>query len=79
MKVIWKELCTAILMGAVLPGLILNVSAILLRSHAQELPIMESVPETRNITEIHTPVWIRFPDRGKEQVELDTYCLLYTF
>ena len=73
MKVIWKELCTAILMGAVLPGLILNVSAILLRSHAQELPIMESVPETRNITEIHTPVWIRFPDRGKEQVELDTY------
>lgn len=73
MRVIWKEICTAILMGAVLPGLILNASAILLRSHAQELPIMERVPETRNFTEIHMPVWVRFPGGEKEQMELDTY------
>ena len=47
MKVLWKEICVAILMGTVLPSLILNISAVLLEGNAKELPIVESTSETR--------------------------------
>lgn len=73
MKVLWKELCAAILMGAVLPGVILNISALLLEGNAQELPIVESVPETYAVEQIHMPVTVRLTDGNVKNMDMDDY------
>lgn len=73
MKVIWKELCTAFFMGAVLPVLILNITVLLLKGNAQELPIVESVPETQEIEKADMLVLVRFTDETVEQMDLDLY------
>ena len=73
MKVIWKEICTAFFMGAILPVLILNISALLLRGKAQELPIVESVPETSAAERLDFPVLIHFSDGNVKQMDMDMY------
>lgn len=71
MKTIWKELCTTIMMAAVLPGLILNISALLLEGNAQELSIMETV--TDSAENVDVPVSIRFPDGSTQPMDMDAY------
>lgn len=73
MKTPWKEVCAAMLMGIVLPGLILNFSALLLEGNAQELPIVESIPETYDSEKLDWPVAVRFPDGRTEQMDMDAY------
>lgn len=73
MKGFWKELCAALLMGAVVPGLILNISALWLEGNARELPIMESVPETYAAEKYHMPVAIELSDGSIQTMDLDTY------
>ena len=73
MKTPWKEVCAAMLVGTVLPGLILNFSALLLRGNAQELPIVESVPETPAAEKLAWPVAVRFSDGRTEQMDMDVY------
>ncbi|MDO5545619.1 MAG: stage II sporulation protein D [Eubacteriales bacterium] len=73
MKTVWKEICASILMGAVLPGLILNLSAILLEGSAQELPIVESVPETYAAEKVDRSISIRFLDGSVSQMDMDAY------
>lgn len=73
MKVLWKEICIAILMGTVLPELILNISALMLKGNAQELPIVESVPETYAVEKAHMSVSVRFPDGSVNQMDMDAY------
>lgn len=71
MKTIWKELCAAVLMGAILPGLILNISALLLEGNAQVLPIVESVPEITEKKDIS--VSVRIGDGSARQMDMDAY------
>lgn len=71
MKTIWKELCTTIMMAAVLPGLILNISALLLEGNAQELSIMETV--TDSAEKVDVPVSIRFPNGSTQPMDMDAY------
>ena len=73
MKTPWKEVCAAMLMGIVLPGLILNFSALLLEGNAQVLPIVESIPETYDSEKLDWPVAVRFPDGWTEQMDMDAY------
>lgn len=73
MKTLWKEVCAAMLIGALLPGIILNLSLLLLQGNAQELPIMETVPETYAVETVNLPVSIRFPDNRVEQMDMDVY------
>lgn len=73
MKTLWKEVCAAMLMGALLPGIVLNLSLLLLEGNAQELPIMESVPETYRVEKVDLPVSVRFPDNRIEQMDMDSY------
>lgn len=71
MKTIWKEICTAFFMGAILPVLILNISALLLEGKAQELPIVESV--TTEAERVSLSVLVRFPDESVKQMDMDAY------
>ena len=73
MKTPWKEVCAAMLMGTVLPGLILNFSALLLEGNAQELPIVESIPETYAAEKLDWPVAVRFADGSIEHMDMDVY------
>ena len=73
MKAIWKELCVAILMGAVVPGLILNFSAVLLEGNAKELPIVESMSQTYSAEQGTIPVPVRFPGGHVAVMDMDDY------
>lgn len=73
MKTLWKEVCAAMLMGALLPGIILNLSLLLLQGNAQELPIMQTVPEAYAVETVNLPVSVRFPDNRIEQMDMDVY------
>lgn len=73
MKTLWKEVCAAMLIGALLPGIILSLSLLLLQGNAQELPIMETVPETYAVQPVKLSVSIRFPDNRIEQMDMDDY------
>ena len=73
MKVLWKEVCAAMLMGTLLPGLILNISMLLPKGKAQELPIIESVPETYAVEKVEKNVAVRFADGQIEQMDMDFY------
>lgn len=73
MKMPWKEVWVAMLMGIILPGLILNFSALLLEGKAQELPIVESIPETYDAEKLDWPVAVRFADGSVEQMNMDAY------
>ena len=42
MKTLWKEVWAVLLMGVLLPGIILNLSLILLEGNARELPILRA-------------------------------------
>lgn len=73
MKVLWKEICVAILMGTVLPSLILNISAVLLEGNAKELPIVESMSETYAAGESAIPVFVLFPGGSVKTMDMDMY------
>ena len=73
MKTPWKEVCVALLMGAVLPGLILNFSVLLLEGNARELPIVESIPETYAAEKVNQTVAVLFSDGSIEQMDIDAY------
>lgn len=62
-----------VLMGVLLPGIILNLSLVLLEGNARELPILESVPETSPVETVMLPVAVRFSDNRVEQMDMDGY------
>ena len=75
MKTLWKEVWAALLMGVLLPGIILNLSLVLLEGNARELPILESVPETSPVETVMLPVAVRFSDNRVEQLDMDGYLM----
>lgn len=73
MKAFWKEICVALWMGAIVPGLLLNISALILSGSARELQTTESVPQTYETDRVCRFVPLRGPDGSIEQMDIDTY------
>lgn len=71
MKAFWREICSAILIAGLLPGLLLNLSAMLLRGSAQELPEVETTaPEERQTT---VPIHLRRDDGTQQEMDMEDY------
>ena len=73
MKKFWKELCAAILMGAVLPNLILNISAVMLEGKVRELPIVENTAPSSGERQAHTPISLRLSDESETTMDIEEY------
>lgn len=73
MKTFWKELCAAILMGAVLPNLILNISAVMLEGKAQELPIVENTAKSSGDGQAHMPISVRLSNGKYTAMDIEEY------
>ena len=73
MKTLCKEICTAILLGAVLPGILLNVSAMLLSGNARELPVVETTQQTEPVQDVSVSISLRRPDGCVEQMDMEEY------
>lgn len=53
MRRVWKEIGTALLLGGVLPSLMVNASALLVREKPKELPItVTTAPQTETTLDI---------------------------
>lgn len=73
MKAIWKEIGIALFMGTILPGLMLNASAQLLRGNERELPIAERPQETRAVEKMDIPISVRLEGGTVVQMDMDEY------
>ena len=73
MKTFWKELCAVILMGAVLPNLILNISAVVLEGKARELPIVENTASSSGEGQAHTPISVRLSSERFSTMDIEKY------
>lgn len=73
MKTFWKELCAAILMGAVLPNLILNISAVMLEGKTRELPIVDNTVPISGEGQAHTPISVRLTDGKYTTLDIEEY------
>ena len=73
MKVLWKEICVAILMGTVLPSLILNISAVVLEGKARELPIVENTASSSGEGQAHTPISVRLSNERFSTMDIEKY------
>lgn len=70
MRRIWKELGTALLLGGVLPSLMVNASALLVRENPKELPItVTTAPQTETSLDIR----LRQADGTTEEMGLEAY------
>ena len=70
MRRIWKEIGTALLLGGVLPSLMVNASALLVRENPKELPItVTTAPQAETSMDIR----LRRKDGRLEEMELEKY------
>ena len=70
MRRIWKEIGTALLLGGVLPSLMVNASALLVRENPKELPItVTTAPQS----EASVSIRLRRKDGRLEEMELEKY------
>ena len=70
MRRVWKEIGTALLLGGVLPSLMVNASALLVREKPKELPItVTTAPQTETILDIR----LRQADDTVEEMGLEAY------
>lgn len=73
MKTFWKELCGAIFLGAILPNLILNISAVMLEGKVRELPIVENTALSSGEGQAHTPISVRLSDGKHTTMDIEEY------
>lgn len=71
MRPLWKDFLTALWMGLVLPGIILNTADMLLRNQ-QDLQKQETIPETV-AQEQCQPMRLRLTGAGTEEMDMDLY------
>ena len=68
-----KEICYAVFMGVIVPGLLLNISAIALNGNARELTITETVQIDHDTNRGSIPVTMRLADGGIKHMDMDEY------
>lgn len=72
MRTVWKDICTAVLLGAVLPGIMVNISALLLNASARETPVAEvTIPVQEERKTI--PIILRDTEGGAQQMDMEEY------
>lgn len=77
MKGIWKDMLTALFMGMILPGMVLQVFSHIQTGQGEPLPVEETVPETRETLPEPVPLtaMVRWKTGETEKVNLDEYLL----
>lgn len=73
MKSLWKDMLTAVLMGLVLPGVLLNVTVMLLEHPPQAALPQESAPRETTAQRVSLPVRLRDSSGNVQQMDMDTY------
>lgn len=73
MKTLWKELCAAILMGAIIPNLILNISAVMLEGKVRELQIVENTTPFSGEGQAYMPISVRLSDGKHTTMDIEEY------
>ena len=71
MRPLWKDILTAVFMGLVLPGVMLNFAVMLLDSRVEEAPEPQEqavYPET-----VPLPMSLRIPEGTVEEMDMDAY------
>ena len=71
MRSLCKDLCTAMFLGLILPGILLNTADAFLRIRSQTAQ-QETIPETVAAT-VSLPMRLRNPDGTVSEMEMDTY------
>lgn len=75
MRMLMKEILTALMMGMVVPGLVLNFVAAALENPAATEPVQtEAVPvETEVVEQVALPVLVRGLDGSTAEMDMDSY------
>ncbi len=73
MRPMWKDLLTAVVMGLILPGILMNFAVMLLDRPSESLPqvppaFQETIPETVSI-----PMYLRTSGGAVQEMDLNTY------
>lgn len=78
MRSLWKDILTALFMGMVLPGLMLNYAVMGLRRAGPVQEIQITIPEETVAETVLLPVLVRGEDGAVQQEEMDEYlvCVL---
>ena len=69
MRTLWKEIGTAFFMGCILPGILLNLSALLLKGNARQIAQVETTAPTQ------APEREIFMRLDGEKIELEDYLI----
>lgn len=79
MKGIWKDVVTALFMGMVLPGLVLNLACAYQNKSGENMQVVETIPETIAAETLPEPVpltaMVRWENGEVEKVDMDQYLL----
>lgn len=73
MKTLWKEICAAIFLGAILPGMILNISAAVLKDSARQTLVSVSTEETESSVNDSVSICLRNSDGIQSQMKMNDY------
>ena len=73
MRSIWKDILTALFMGMVLPGVVLNGAVMALDAPVETQPQTQPVQQTLQRQRVSLPVLVRHTDGTVEQMDMDDY------
>lgn len=73
MRSLWKDILTAIFMGMILPGILLNFAVMLLDSQPQAAAAQETAPQETVPEKVSLPMRLRKPDGTVKEMDMDTY------
>lgn len=68
---LWKDVVTAIFMGMLLPGVLLNFAVMLLDSQIDSEPVQETIPQ--EMKTVSLPMRLRKPNGSVEEMDMDDY------
>lgn len=73
MRPLWKDILTALFMGLILPGILLNLADTLVNAREEPPQIQETVPRETVPETVPLPMLLRTSGGNIEQMDMDTY------
>ena len=73
MKAICKDIITALMMGMVLPGILLNATVMLLDGQKEVTEVRETAPQETIPETVPLPMRLRNSDGSVQEMDMDTY------